>query len=410
MDMIKTLALCLAIIIIFGAAMVGLNIHTSKVIADREAALLAGKELLYDSADAQSSQLVDVGANVVTIYKLSEGGFEIVTTASSTYSQSPMQITTVVDGEGKISDIKLENYTDSIDFRSKDANYISTYIGKDSALAEVGLVAGCTYSSTAFKDSVSEALAALISNNLITAGKKSDEQILTELIDSVAIGFAKTEQIESDDADIKKIIKAENDTGFAFIISNADVQYLAVVNAMGVCKVYDTEARDVTSEQSAICDKAVAYAAKAQKSYDADLQKKVEAVMEGAAEITPVKADTFNSVVSVCSFKVNNESYTALYSKSLGYDIMDVYVIIDSKGAIVKFSAKEFIFHEEYFATFGGMNTSEYQNGFTGKTAETFTGDEAIIATATMTSNAVKQSVKDAFESFSKISGGENNE
>ena len=101
MDMIKTLALCLAIIIIFGAAMVGLNIHTSKVIADREAALLAGKELLYDSADAQSSQLVDVGPNVVTIYKLSEGGFEIVTTASSTYSQSPMQITTVVDGEGK---------------------------------------------------------------------------------------------------------------------------------------------------------------------------------------------------------------------------------------------------------------------------------------------------------------------
>ena len=57
--------------------------------------------------------------------------------------------------------------------------------------------------------------------------------------------------------------------------------------------------------------------------------------------------------------------------------------------------------------TFGGMNVTEYKEGFVGITGDTWTGDEAVIATATMTSNAVKQSTEDAFAAFNSIKGGE---
>ena len=45
--------------------------------------------------------------------------------------------------------------------------------------------------------------------------------------------------------------------------------------------------------------------------------------------------------------------------------------------------------------------------GFVGLTGETFNGDAAIIATATMTSNAMKESTNDAFAAFNSIKGGE---
>jgi hypothetical protein len=85
---------------------------------------------------------------------------------------------------------------------------------------------------------------------------------------------------------------------------------------------------------------------------------------------------------------------------------MDVFFVIDANGAIAKMDAKQFIFEEEYFAAFGGMNNGEYKAGFEGLTSETWTGDAAVIATATMTSNAMKQSTEDAFAAFNSIKGG----
>ena len=85
---------------------------------------------------------------------------------------------------------------------------------------------------------------------------------------------------------------------------------------------------------------------------------------------------------------------------------MDVYFIIDENGAIAKMDAKELIFEKEYFMAFGGLNESEYKQGFAGITTDTWTGEQAIIATATMTSNAVKEATSDAFAAFESITGG----
>ena len=130
-------------------------------------------------------------------------------------------------------------------------------------------------------------------------------------------------------------------------------------------------------------------------------------MMSGATEIESIALDTFNTVVSAVSFKLEDVTYYGFYSRSIGFHQMDVYVVIDENGAIAKIDAKQFIFEEEYFMAFGGMNVSEYKNGFVGLTGETWTGDAAVIATATMTSNAMKESTADAFAAFDSVKGGE---
>ena len=99
----------------------------------------------------------------------------------------------------------------------------------------------------------------------------------------------------------------------------------------------------------------------------------------------------------------NREFYTAV----MAIENAPADVVEFAEAAIAKMDATTFIFDEEYFHNFGGMNVGEYKNGFVGITSDTWDGSAAIIATATMTSNAVKESTTDAFASFNSIKGGE---
>ena len=407
--LLKTILILLCIVAIFGVAMFGLNFLTGPIIAENnkgaEFAPLLAVMPEADNFEEVTSTLAGVPESVIAIYKETSGkGFVVRAKASTQYSKEPMEITFGITADGKICGIQLDVYTDSIDFRAKDANYIASYIEKDSALADIGTVSGATYSSSAFKTAVSEGFSALISNQLIAEGVKSDAQILQEMIPTLAPGMLKTEEVAAS-GNIEKALKAGNDAGFAYVIKNGDASFLALVNATGTCKVYDVTGADVTDAQTAIADEAVAASA-SQKSYSADLSTKITKLYENAAEITEIKIDTFNTVIAAVSFKVDGADYYGFYSRSIGFHQMDVFFVIDANGAIAKMDAKQFIFEEEYFMQFGGMNNAEYKAGFEGLTTETWNGDAAVIATATMTSNAVKQSTDDAFATFSAIKGG----
>lgn len=414
---IKTCALLLAVILVFGAAMFGLNFITGPIIEANNkgaefAPLLAvmpdaeNFEMIYDAANAGASSMKDVAPAVLAVYKETSGkGFVVRAQASTQYSKEPMELTMGVDAEGKICGIQMDKYTDSIDFRAKDANYVTSFVGQNSTLADIGTVSGATYSSKAFKQAVSDGLAALIANNMITEAKKSDEQILTELIPTVAPGYTKLLDATAS-GNITKALKSENDAGFAYLVASGDANFLAVVNAMGVCKVYDVEGKDVTDAQSAVAAEAQAHAAANQKSYHDTLVTKISRFYENAESVQALALDTFNSVTNAVSFTVDGKTYYGFYSRTVGFHQMDVYIIIDENGAIAKLDAKQFIFEEDYFNNFGGMNEGEYKQGFEGITTDTWTGEQAIIATATMTSNAIKQSTTDAFESFATIKNG----
>lgn len=423
MKLIKTILISLVICAVFGAAMFGINFYTGPIIEANNAgaelapllavmpdgASFGADALIYDANGTVNTALVNVPESVLSVYKEAKGlGYVIRCTATSNYSTAPMEITIGIDAEGKICGIQIDSYNDtpSFDFREKDPNYLGSYIGKDSALADIGTVSGSTFSSTAFKTAVESAMGVLIENNLIAAGVKSDAQILEELIPTVAPGFTKLTEATAS-GNIQKALKAENDTGFAYIMTEGEATYLAVVNATGVCKVYNVEGADVTADHAALADEAKAVAAAAQTGYTDALITKIGRMMEGATDFAALELDTFNTVVSAVSFKVGDANYYGFYSRSIGFHQMDVYIVIDENGAIAKIDAKQFIFDEEYFGAFGGMNVGEYKGGFVGVTEETWTGDQAIIATATMTSNAMKESTTDAFASFNSIKGGE---
>ena len=408
--LIHTVVILLAFALVFAAAMFGLNFITGPIIEENnkgaEFAPLLAVMPDADNFEEITSTLSGVPESVIAIYKETSGkGFVVRASASTQYSKEPMEITFGITADGKICGIQLDVYTDSIDFRSKDANYIDSYLEKDSALADIGTVSGATYSSTAFKNAVSEGFSALITNSLIAEGVKSDAQILGEMIPTLAPGMLKTEEVAVS-GNIEKAWRAGNDAGFAYVVKSGDASFLALVNATGVCKVYDVTGADVTDAQGAIADEAKAAAAASQKSYTEDLTSKITKLFADAAEITPVELSTFNTVVSAVSFKMGGADYYGFYSRSIGFHQMDVYFVIDANGAITKMDAKQFIFEEEYFAAFGGMNNGEYKAGFEGLTSETWTGDAAVIATATMTSNAMKQSTEDAFAAFNSIKGG----
>jgi len=415
--LVKTSALLLAVILVFGVAMFGLNFITGPIIEANNkgaefAPLLAvmpnaeNFEIIYDAANPGASSLTGVSDAVLAVYKETTGkGFVVRAQASTQYSKAPMELTVGVDAEGKICGIQRDVYTDSIDFAGKDANYIPSYVGKDSALADIGTVSGATYSSTAFKEAVSAALNVLISNDLIKEGVKSDDQILLELIPTLAPGYNKLVAITAS-GNILKAMSSDNGTGFAYVMTAGDKTYMALVNAMGACKVYDVEGNDVTDANAALVTEATAHAAANQQDFVTGLTNKLGRMMEGITNFEVLQLDTFNSVVAAVKFNLNGADYYGFYSRTVGFHQMDVYFVVDANGAIYKMDAQQFIFEEEYFMAFGGMNESEYKAGFVGITTDTWTGEQAIIATATMTSNAIKQSTTDVFAAFATIKIG----
>ena len=417
-ELFKGLLIMLVVVLVFAGAMFGLNFHTAPLIeANNQGAALAplkavmpdadGFELLYDANDAASSTLKDVASDVIVVYKETSGkGYVFRAQATSQYSKEPMEITVGVTSDGKISGIQCDVYTESKELL---AGFLPSFLGKDSALAGVEVVGGTTYSSKAIKGAVENSLASLIANGLITEGVKSDEQILTELIPAVHSGLASDGALKCDtvtaSGNIQVAYKGQNDAGFAYIMKKADASYLAVVNNLGACKVYNVEGTDVTAENADLVTEALAHAAANAKSYLDSFKTRVASMMTGATNINPVTIDVYNTVVTAVSFEVEGATYYGFHSKSFGFHTMDVYLIIDSEGKIAKMSAQQFIFDEEYFMSFAGM-PSDYQTKFEGLTSETFDGSQAIIATATMTSNAVKQSTYDAFAAFEAIKNG----
>ena len=414
-EIIKSVALILAIVVVFGAAMFALNLHTGPIIEANNkgaefAPLLAvmPEGASFDGEALITDTLTGLPESVIAVYKEATGlGFAVKCKASSQYSKTPMEITIGITADGKICGLQLDGYTDSIDFRDKDASYMDSFIGKDSALADVNLVAGCTFSSTAFKNAVSEGLSALISNSLIAEGVKSPAQILTELIPTVHAGLASGSALKCDPVEgsgnIQSGFKGTNGSGFAYIMTKGEESYLAVTNMLGGCKIYNVEGADVTADHADLATEALTHTNANGTSFTEAANKKFSTMMPDATDMKPVTVDAFNTVVAATEFKVGDATYYGFYSKSFGFQGMDVYVVIDANGAIAKIDAKTFIFEEEYFNNFGGMDVSAYKDGFKGLTSETFDGSQAIIATATMTSNAMKQSTSDAFAAFKAI-------
>ncbi len=339
-----------------------------------------------------------LSAAITNVYKETSGKGYVFRVVSTGY-KSGMVVMVGIDSEGKITGSKCLETQDTF---GKEPQIDNTYNGQSLADFTPNILSGATMTSNGYRDAVNLSLQSFI---LATGGKLDPAIELEAKIPDLAPGFTNPVSVAAT-GNIKKALKSSNDAGFAYIFSDGEVAFLALVNASGGCAVFDAEGNDVTESNESIVSEAKAHAEANQKSFVADLTTKIGRLYADASDVTPLTVDTFNTVVAAVSFKSGGADYYGFYSRSSGFGQMDVYFVIDANGAIAKMDAKQFIFDEEYFHDFGGMDVGAYKNGFVGITEDTWNGEPAIIATATMTSNAIKQSTEDSFEAFNSIKGG----
>lgn len=418
----KAIVTLVAIFAVFAVAMFGLNFVTGPMIEANNASQAYGPlfavmpeaddfEPVYMADGSVATTLVEVPETVQAIYKETSGlGYAIKLATTKGYTGNPIELTFAVDTEGKIAGIQLDAYPESKDF---GAAYPASFVGQDSTLADVQIVSGCTYSSVAFRDAVADGMNALIANDLMAAGVKSDEQLLLELVPTVHTGLvndkgiAQYEELEGDGASIQKILKAPNNSGFGYIVKEGDVTLLAVTNASGSVKILNVEGADVTADYPAVADAAKAHTqANITSNVEKDQQRLGLLLPDAAITAIPVEG-VFNSVTSAYTLEKDGATYYGLVSRSYGYanEVMGVYYVIDEAGTIVAMNADELIFHAEYFNAYT-LDPAAYKAGFQGLTADTWTGEQAVISGATMTSDAVKTSTNDIFAAYDILKGG----
>ena len=417
---------------VFALVLFGINIFAAPLIeangsAQQFAPLYSvmpeakGFELIYDANDSAASALVDVPETVQAIYSETSGlGYAIRLSTTQGYTKEPIELTIAIDAEGKISGTELTAYPDTKDF---GADYPSSFIGQDSALGDVGLVAGVTYSSSAFKNAVSDGFAALIGNGLVGAGVKSDAQILTELSVQVFTGLANRDgvaQVEEPEIAegqftfIQKIMKALNGSGFAFVAKDGESSYLLIANVSGTVRVYDIEGKDVTeTANAAMVEEASSYAAANTASTADAEQKKLRTMVSEGAELTALSlGDAFNSVTGAYRIADGETTLYGFCARPYAYSNQPiaVYFVLDENGAIVSMASDEIILFGEYFTSYE-LDESQYKEGFAGLTADSFTGEQALISGATASTNAMTVATEDVFAAFQAISatdGGNN--
>ena len=417
---------------VFALVLFGINIFAAPLIeangsAQQFAPLYSvmpeakGFELIYDANDSAASALVDVPETVQAIYSETSGlGYAIRLSTTQGYTKEPIEFTIAIDAEGKISGTELTAYPDTKDF---GADYPGSFIGQDSALGDVGLVAGVTYSSSAFKNAVSDGFAALIGNGLVGAGVKSDAQILTELSVQVFTGLANRDgvaQVEEPEIAegqftfIQKIMKALNGSGFAFVAKDGESSYLLIANASGTVRVYDIEGKDITeTANAAMVEEASSYAAANTVSTADAEQKKLRTMVSEGAELTALSlGDAFNSVTGAYRIADGETTLYGFCARPYAYSNQPiaVYFVLDENGAIVSMTCDEIILFGEYFTSYE-LDESQYKEGFAGLTADSFTGEQALISGATASTNAMTVATEDVFAAFQAISatdGGNN--
>ncbi len=414
----KSLAVVLVLFIVAALLLTGINTVTAPIIEANGAsaqfeplfAVMPEAEnfdVLYDVNDAAASALVDVPATVQGVYSETSGlGYAVTLSTTEGYTKEPITMTMAIDAEGKISALEVTSYPETKDV---GADYPLTYVGQDSALGGVTLVAGVTFSSSAIKNAVTDGFNVLINNGLVGAGQKSDDQVLLELLPQFYPGIANSsgilqyEEAEVNSGSIVKALKALNGSGFAFMLNDGSANYLGICTLVGGAKIVDMEGNEVDS--SAMLEEIKTYTAENAQSQAEQETAKLQRITSETAEVSALSVDICNSISGVYSIVDGGVQYYGFVSRSYGYNnmTMPIYFVLDENGAIVKMTCDELILYAEYFSTYT-LDEPSYKEGFVGLTADSYTGEQALIAGATMSGDAVNTATNDAFAAFAAIS------
>ena len=398
----SVLCLVLLLALMFGATW-GVNNLTAPIVEANAKAQLGDAVVLYDSADPAASELAVTADTVKSILRDDvKQIFTIDLSTSEGYSHGPIDLKLTVDFEGRIAGLELIQSSDDKDLGEA---FLPSFAGQDSALGGVELVAGVTYSSSAIRNAVSDGMNALAENELITAGQKDADQLLAELIPSVYPGLVnKAGAIQGEELEgsgsVTKGYVAANGSGSAWFVKSGDADLLGVVTRISGPMLFDLEGNPV--EDGALFNELIALAEPVAADLDGAQQKALAKLLPEGAELQPMQIPGIvSSVTGAYAVETEEGTLYAFAARPYGYanEVMELYYVLDEHGAIVAMRAKELILHSDYFSNYTLDNTA-YREGFLGLTADEYTGEEALISGATMSSDAVDTATRDVFEAF----------
>ena len=427
-DLVKTLILILSIIAATVVSSVLLDLVTGKQIAEnavkreelaaQQAAGVLNKVLPGSQSfeDITSTLTIDPASGVSVVYKETSGkGYVFIASSTASPMKDVVTVTVGVDMNGQITGLK-EEFANPGDYKVNDAT-INSFVGKDSTLADIVLTGGATVSSNAIKAAVTAGFQVLAANELMKAAAKTPEQVFEELLPTVFNGFVKGADLTVS-GNIYQAYKSFNNTVVVAYVNKGETKLLALASVSGVVTVYAAELldeatqayklNDVTADNSDVVTEVETLAANNITTKTDSLTNKVNLYYSNATDVTSIDINTYGSLVAAVSFTVEGETYYAYYSNSIngfGNHIMDIYVVLDSEGKVVKVDIVTLFFEEEYFMTKPNISKDQYQGGFNGLTGETFDGSQAMMSGATMTSNATKQTMFDVFAQYASQGG-----
>ena len=379
--------------------------------AAAEKALLGDSVMLYDRSDPDGSTLAVSADTVQSVYRDETKQTYLLRLATyEGYTKDiPIEMTLVVDFEGKVVSLTVDS---SGETKELSEDFLPSFAGQDSTLAGVELVAGVTFSSSAIRGAVNDAFDTLVGNGLFAAAEKSADQLLGELVPLVYPGLVnKAGAIQGEElageGSVERGWKAANGSGFAWFVDSGE-KLLAVYTGLGGVKLYNAAGEDVTAgADAALIDEIRALSAAKLDDYSADAEKNFSRMLPEGAELTPLEIPGLcNSVVFACRAETEEGTRYAFAARPYGYsnEIMELYYVLDDSGAISAFRAKELILYAEYFSNYT-LDEPSYKEGFLGLTADSFTGEQALIAGATMSTDAISSATNDVFEAFGLLKG-----
>ncbi|MBR3953075.1 MAG: FMN-binding protein [Oscillospiraceae bacterium] len=413
---IKSVVVLTAICLVVAVLLAYTNSITAPIIAENQAAA-ANESLTIVMPDAAGFEdltpSLTLPETVTGVYKETSGlGFVMLVNATSDYSGgNPMTFTVAIDATGTISAVELTGYYDSKDF---GPDYPQSYVGQNSTLADITLVAGCTYSSVAFKDSITSAFNVLIENNLVAEAQKSEEQLISEALPLALSGCVNAtnipiaDPIEGFSDPITQAYKAKNNCGYIYVMNGGSYGSVIVgINAFGVGRVYSLDGSDITADCAGLIETAAAAnPVIATANLEANTAT-VAACFEEGAVVTPVEnLGGFEDVTAAFTVTVGEETQYAVITQPLGYgdEAMKMLTIFNANGEIVVYKTlTELILHGEYYSAHELTDEGAYRAQFVGLSESTYSDDMTLVAGATMTANAVASNFNSAFEAFNLI-------
>ena len=363
-------------------------------------------DVMPNAKGFEELQLDNIPSTVKTVYKETSGqGYVVKVSTKAGFTKEAIVFYIAIDKDNKVQKINVTAYPET---REVGEGYVDTFIGSDSTLSTVELVAGVTYSSSAIKNGVADAFKALSDNGLIVAAKKEPKQLYEELMPVVfgtavnPAGMMAQEEFTSSVSGVVKAQKALNEGAVAYWYCEGDNNYAVVTNGK-IAKVYDLEGNEVSSLSSSVISSLLEEAKTIVKDNSSSDIKRFKKYVANST-VTEIDVPLFNNVTTAFQCVNENGTYYGFGVRSYAFENtpLTMYISIDDNGAIYSFNCSSLYVEPEYFTH---SEPDNYTEGLVGVT-ESWSGDEALITGATLTSEAVRDAISDVFESFKAIKGG----